>query len=128
MLLKAYSTINDASPENIVDIEVEYSIRKITNRSNYYIIKNCIDKFYIYYSTIQNSVKNGKTEEIYNMLDAEYIKYREITHDNILSKLRGVSSSKVNIIDMYVAEQSENISVYIVYGTLRNKKTNERHK
>ena len=125
MLLKAYSTINDASPENIVDIEVEYSIRKITNRSNYYIIKNCIDKFYIYYSTIQNSVKNGKTEEIYNMLDAEYIKYREITHDNILSKLRGVSSSKVNIIDMYVAEQSENISVYIVYGTLRNKKTNE---
>lgn len=125
MLLKVYSTRNQASPENIVDIEVEYSIKRITNRSNYYIIKNCIDKFYIYYSTIQNYGKNGKTEEIYNMLDEEYIKYKEITQENILSKLRGVSSSKVNIIEMYVSEQSENISVYFVYGTLRNKKTNE---
>ena len=108
-----------------IAVTVNKSLDIITNRNDYYIVKNCIDKFYIYYSTIQSSGENTKCEELYNMLDNEYIKYREISQENILSKIKGVSPSNANIMKMYVSEQSEDISIYFVYGTLRKKKTNE---
>lgn len=103
------------------------TIQKVSIRNDYYTVQSCVNKFYIYYasmfSTSSEQQRALKAQEICNMLDTEYKKDKEITQDNIINKLTEMGSSKININKMYISEQTEQLSIYFVYGTLRNKKT-----
>lgn len=124
--------------EYIEEIKPEEKIAIVDIRNHYYIVQSCINKFYTYNDIISNIKEyyGGEDEEvikeatsenaaiIYNLLDEEYIKSREITKGNLLTKIGKVNGSIVDINNMYVSEKSTNISVYIVNGTLRDKKSN----
>lgn len=124
--------------EGRIDIEIDSKLKKVSIRNNYYITKLCVNKFYTYYTAIyesenenyildeeaKSSIENMKkqnAEVIYNLLDKEYINNKQITKENILTKLQKINTSVVNINHMYVSQKTENISVYVVEGTLREK-------
>lgn len=110
-----------------------------TNKNRFYTVKDCINKYYTYsailfnieeyYGEVDDSVaqqaKGDNAQIIYNMLDEEYINYKNITTSNIETKIEEVENSVIDITKMYSSEQTDNISIYIVEGTLRDKKTNE---
>lgn len=113
-------------------------IHAVTTKNDFYTVKNCVEKFYTYYSLIYDNEimteelnentnnQENDAESIYNMLDKDYINFKQITEDNILTKLPEIKTNVViNINEMYVSEKTNNISIYLVKGVLREKKTGE---
>jgi len=106
----------------IVEPPLGGPIEKVTDRDNYYMVENCVNKFYSYYEAIFEN-KNPEEEDVkktYNLLDKQYIKFKNITEENLSTILLPINESVVNIYNMYVSKQSEDISVYIVKGILRD--------
>ena len=118
-------------------VVIEQTLKQVNIRNNFYAVKNCINKFYTYYSlmydleqdilvfddeTIASMEKQKKQyiEAIYNMLDEEYIKYKNITLENLDTKLNKIEKTKISINNMYVIQKDENISIYFAYGKLTN--------
>ena len=127
-------------PEEDVAININSTIEKVSTRNDFYAVKTCIEKFYLYlaktdesdYSIIDEETEqaleatdNMRKEAIYNMLDNNYIQNTGITKNNVLQHLGEIETSDVIIDDMYVSEQTENVAVYLVYGKLRNQTTRE---
>lgn len=102
--------------------------------NNYYMVKDCINKYYTYVAIISEpeefygelegeelvEVKNGNAEELYNILDEEYVKNKGITETNIVNSIEKVKNSVVDVKSMYVDEKDD-IDIYIAIGTLREK-------
>ncbi len=126
--------------ENAIILESNNKLEEVINRNNYYTVENAINKFYIYYAEL-NQQQNYKiiddetkasiekqekasAENLYKILDKDYIKYKDITTENIRTKLPVINNSIVNITNMYVSEQSLDIYIYIAKGTLREKISN----
>lgn len=114
------------------------SIQYVTVRNEYYAVKTCVQKFYTYYfaifddesdyyeADVDDVYKNQKEkdkEALYNMLDEEYINYKNITKDNISEMVEEVKDSVININQMYVSKQNTNVNVYIVQGRMRENKS-----
>ena len=118
-------------------------LKLVTSRNEYYSVKQCVDKFYMYYgsifddSTNQNSQypeeytevetteedKSESVEKLLKMLDKDYINKYSITENNLVEKIDKVKSSKVDINEMYVSQINTNVSVYVVKGRLMEQKT-----
>jgi len=108
--------------EELIENELDNRLKLMENRNYFYIVKNCVNKLYIY------SMGSDETEEmsvIYDMLDKEYIKYRNITRENISTIIKKIKTSVINITDMYISEQTSNLSIYIIKGNLREKQSGE---
>lgn len=105
-------------------------IEKVTDRNNYYMVENCVNKFYSYYiSVYENKNPEEKDiEKLYNLLDKQYIAYKSISQENLPTVLTSINESVVNVYDMYFSNQNENISVYIVNGNLREVSNKELKK
>lgn len=117
--------------------ELKTDLQEVSIRNNFYIVRECVNKFYTYYTAIlgieedyygadESIIKEAQQQNavaIYNMLDSEYTTQKGITKENIMSKIEKVNRATVNITDMYVSEKTPNMSVYIVKGTLRDNKT-----
>ena len=110
-------------PTEIPKIEIKTEISKVTNVSNYYVVKSCVDKFYTYYA--MSFEDNSYSENLYNILDTEYVKFKNITKDNILKQLPKINNSVIDIENMYVSEQNDDMYIYIVDGALREKTTSQ---
>lgn len=137
--LKDKNDIDNIPDEVYMDspIEVDNTMQRVTIRNNYYIAKACVEMFYTYYSEMfkdpldgylikpeegtidTEALKKESIEKVYSLLDEEYIQYKQITLDNITSKLPEVKDVVINIKDMYVVEKSANLSAYFVYGSLK---------
>lgn len=102
--------------------EEEKVLGEVSSRNNFYSIQSCIEKFYAYYASVFNpeeeDVETCK-ENLYNLLDEEYIAYKNITSNNITEKLEAINSSIVNVNEMYEIQKSNNINIYIAKGRLR---------
>lgn len=127
-------------PTEIPEVEIDSKLKRVSIRNNFYVVKNCINKFYTNYAgiyeletdnyiideeakaSIEDEQKQN-AEIIYNMLDPQYIEFKGITKDNILTKLQKMNTSIINITNMYVSEKTTNIAIYIAQGTLREKQT-----
>jgi len=123
----------------IDEIALEKTLEPVIVRNNFYIVKNCINRFYSYCIAVSDIGENyynankaiiqeaqsQNAEAIYEMLDTEYISSENVTKENILEKLPKIKSSTVNITNMYVSEQTNNISIYIVKGILKENITNK---
>lgn len=126
--------------ENDLQYEIEDKIKRVDTKAEYFAIENCINKYYIYYAGMYNteegnyiideeaaaSMKEEKTENanaLYNILAQEYIEAKQITKSNISTKFKEIQEAVVSIKDMYKSEQTENITIYIVYGNIREKQS-----
>lgn len=126
--------------ENDLQYEIEDKIKRVSTRAEFFAIENCINKYYIYYAGMYNteegnyiideeaeaSMKEEKTENanaLYNLLDKEYIEAKQITKANISTKFKEIQESVISIKDMYTSEQTENITIYITYGNIREKQS-----
>lgn len=110
-------------PIEVPQREIETNLSKVTNVSNYYAVKSCVDKFYTYYS--MSFEDNSYAENLYNILDTEYVTFKNITKDNILKQLPKINNSVIDIENMYVSEQNDDMYIYIVDGALREKITSQ---
>lgn len=114
----------DKPPIAIINKEVVF--REVTDRNNYYIVKNCVNKFYQYYATMFDTKEDADIIKTYSLFNEKYIDYKRITTENILAVLTRKGETVANICDMYVAKQSETMYVYVVKGILREKLTLEK--
>lgn len=120
--------------------EIKTELRNVSERNDYYAVKSCVDKFYIYYNELfENGEFNEEIEDVdvqgynrddyknamCNMLDKEYLLYKGINANNIDNKLEKINIAEVNINDMYVSQRTSNMYVYIVNGRLRDEETDE---
>ena len=110
-------------PIEIPQREIETNLSKVTNVSNYYAVKSCVDKFYTYYA--MSFENNSYSENLYNILDTEYLTFKNITKDNILKQLPKINNSVIDIENMYVSEQQNDMYIYIVDGALRETITSQ---
>lgn len=134
----------DSSNENTTEVrnELEYDfgtdeyreatkmeLQKVQGMTEYYTVLNCINKFYVYYSSIYDSTSEISPEasmsKIYKLLDESYIKEYNVTEESLKNKLNPISIDvEVNVEDMLYATMYENISVYLVSGQIRDRLTN----
>lgn len=123
-------------PTETIPVALESKLQKVKVRNNYYIVKSCITKFFTYYTSIydNSSINTNYIDEdiqkqsataVYNLLDAEYIKENQITEANITTKLKKINESVIDITNMLVSEKNSNLFIYVVEGTLRDKKSGE---
>lgn len=113
--------LKNKEPENVkpVGTSNEVALVEVTDRNNYYMVKNCVNKFYQYYSLLYENIDEENAVKLYNLLDEEYLEFKGITEENIEDILPEIKYCVVNIYNMYVSEPNENISIYIVDGILR---------
>ena len=117
------------TPDTVVSKTIEPTVQKVKDRNNFYVVKNCITRFFTYYTAIYEEDTNEEYIEentqkqnaiaVYNMLDTEYIRENNLTEENILTKLEVLNQLTIDINSMLVSQRSVNLSVYIVEGTLR---------
>ena len=136
--------LNMENGNNLIDIgkeETYYSdqdthfrseLEEVTSKYDFFDTDACIKK---YIATLQkldknmyedksNSVNdtiNIYKEELYNLLDMDYIKQNKLTIQNIDKKLSNYYTSlNFQIKNMYVLDAKEELAIYFVYGNLIN--------
>lgn len=110
---------------DVSNVEINQSVEQVTNRNDYYAVKNIIGK-YAY------AIVDGGTESVYSMINTDYLDKNRITVNNIIEVIDNVIGSdlseeqmndlKLNIwIDkMYCKESAVNIRTFFVYGNFSN--------
>ena len=110
---------------DVSNVEINQSIEQVTNRNDYYAVKNIIGK-YAY------AIVDGGTESVYNMINTDYLNKNGITVNNIIEVIDNVIGSdlseeqmndlKLNILidKMYCKESAVNIRTFFVYGNFSN--------
>ena len=105
--------------------EINDTIEEVTNRNDYYAIKNIIGK-YAY------SVVEGGTTSIYNMMNPQYITENQITQNNVRDVVDRIITSEITdeemdnlqlttVIDkMYYKENAVNLRTFFIYGYFSN--------
>lgn len=126
-----YKIDETGSDEGLYNIDT--TLQYVTVRNDYYAVQTCVKKFYSYYTAIFDNGNDididedvemlNNEEALYNMLDKEYIDYKNITQNNVSEKIDKINDSVVNINQMYVSKKNINVSVYVVQGKLREVKS-----
>ena len=113
--------------------ETDTILSQVTNRVDYYTVKTCIGKYYADYSILFNpeiyyigfSEERVKQEQadnaqaIYDMLDSKYITEKGITIDNLETNLKKIEVITPYITNMYVNHRTNNMDIYVIYGTIK---------
>ena len=110
---------------DVSNVEINQSIEQVTNRNDYYAVKNIIGK-YAY------AIVDGGTESVYNMINTDYLNKNGITVNNIIEVIDNVIGSdlseeqmnelklNISIEKMYCKESAVNIRTFFVYGNFSN--------
>ena len=144
VIITVLLSINNATSNKnkiiyVEEIPLKSNIEKVSNRTQFFAVRMCIEKYYLEYATMflvdntynseidvnKEEIQALSTKIVYDMLDEEYKNAKQITENNIQSKLEKINEVIVDTVNIYVSEKSNNISVYIVEGTLRDKITSE---
>lgn len=113
----------------------ETSLQLLDDRMDFYAVREATNKYYSHYMMIFNpeyyamtydkdeikEFENNNITTLYNMLDQEYVKTEAVNIDNIKSKLNNMKPSTINITKIFVSEKTDNISIYVVQGMLRER-------
>ena len=116
---------------------INQQITEVTDINNYYIVKNYINRYYLYLTKTSNenviTAEPITTEEqesinkqaVYSMLDITYINSTSLTVDNIFNNIEQIDESTVIIDKMYFAPMTTNMSIYLVSGKTIAEATSE---
>lgn len=109
------SLFTNSNPQNQIIKEEQKQPKEIVavqNRNDFFTVANCVNKYITYLTTKEKEI-------LYNYLDEEYKKEKNITIDNVYSHIETFDRYyKFKAKEMYVGELSSTISQYYVYGTL----------
>ena len=129
-----YGSVN--AQADLSDI-INQQITEVTDINNYYIVKNYINRYYLYLTKTSNenviTAEPITTEEqesinkqaVYSMLDITYINSTSLTVDNIFNNIEQIDESTVIIDKMYFAPMTTNMSIYLVSGKTIAEATSE---
>lgn len=130
-----YGSIN--AQVDLSDI-INQQITEVTDINNYYIVKNYINRYYLYLTKTSNEniitaepitaeeQENIDKQAVYSMLDATYINSTNLTVDNIFNNIEQINESTVVIDKMYVAPMTRSMSIYLVSGKITENATSEK--
>lgn len=134
--------VRQEPPANIIEQEVNKTVRKCDITGNYFIIKNIINKYYAYCNKLlttgdkievyrnaisEEAMKKYREEQakkeiniakdyIYNILDTEYLDEFNVSREDLPQKFGMDNQVDILIKNMYMAENSETISTYFIDG------------
>lgn len=113
-------SVNSKTQKQTVEEEPKnHEIVIVKNRNDFFTVANCVNKYITYLTTKEKEI-------LYNYLDEEYKKEKNITMDNIFSYVKTFDDYyKFKAKEMYVSELSSTVSQYYVYGTLRVEATGD---
>jgi len=102
-------------------------LQKIDNITDYYILKNCVEKFMLSYFELyqEGTEKSIAANNLYNLLDESYIKQKNIEVDNVSEKIKEIKESEVRINTIFYMTEYEGMYAYFVNLNLRDIKTSE---
>lgn len=121
--------IENIVPEGDIEEVIDYNaevLKTVTEKIDYYTVKVCINSYitaldgnnsiYMIGNQIEPTLQR---ENIYNMLNQDYIDKNEITKENILSKVKMFNDTYYFVpIQMKVLEK-ENVNRFVTYGIIR---------
>ena len=112
-------------PETPIEQQQEYMASKagklniVTNLNEYYTALNCIRSYFIKCNMVNED--SSVINEIYTLLDNEYINYKNITVDNLISVLPSFDYEYTIFSDKMLSfTENENCTAYFVRGTVNN--------
>ena len=125
------------------EIEINDILEKEKTRSNYYTVKNIVEKYYSSLCNLNKKVEDVlifeydeevehieeetaqeiqiTKDKIYNFFDENYIKDTNLNINSLQEKLGNYNNLYVLIEDMYVREIATNLKTYFVFGTIVEK-------
>lgn len=128
-----YMPISEDEGIDAYEKELDTTVNQVTNRIDYYTVKDCLGKYYSYYSILLNpemyytgvseedlsQAEQDNAQTLYNILDNEYITERGITVDNLETNLKDIGIITPYISNMYVNHRTDNMDIYVVEGKIR---------
>ena len=145
ILIYLLNTINDNNSINIGKEEVYYSdqdihfrseVEKVISKYDFFDTVVCINKYLTSLQKLDKNLYDGESssvndtiniykEELYNLLDTDYIKQNELTIQNIDKKLsKYYTSIDFQTKSMYVLDAEDELAIYFIYGDLINANNN----
>lgn len=107
---------NDSSNITNIEVKEEKNLEEVKSATAFFTVQSCANKYITY-------ISQEKSEEVYKILDKEYINNNKISQDNVLDilnkdkKINGVVTLEVD--KMYVEEIDENHNKYYMHGRLK---------
>ena len=116
---------NEENKENLILEQKLYGLESITD---YYTVRSCIIKYYIYYQSLYDDnseiSKDERINNLYSLLDKSYIEKYGITLENIENKF----NTKINETEVFIDDvlylKENNIYTFFVKGNVRDLKIN----
>ena len=126
-------TISEDEGIGAYEKELDTTVNQVTNRIDYYTVKDCIGKYYSYYSILLNpemyytgvseedlnQAQTDNAQAIYDMLDSQYITEKGITVDNLATNLKEIEVITPYVTNMYVNHRTDNMDIYVVEGKIK---------
>lgn len=119
------------------DIHFRNELEKVTSKYDFFDTQACINKYLISLQKLDkksydeeenviNQTLDIYKEELYNLLDIQYIKQYKLDINNIDKRLSNYYTSlNFQIERMYVLDEEEELAIYFVYGNLVDTNNNK---
>lgn len=108
--------IEKATEEHISKYYEETVLEEVTNRTTFYKLKSCTEK---YFTTVVELWKNDSkeaTKNLLNLLAKDYIEENKLTTNNIKKNFTYFEQEKVIISEAYQYNIKNGISMYLIKG------------
>ncbi|MCI9246447.1 MAG: hypothetical protein HFJ30_04910 [Clostridia bacterium] len=109
--------------ENPSEPEKLNQLKAVLARSEFLAVENCVKTFYQNYTSFNQL--GEQPEQVYNLLDSEYIQEFGITKEGLKGKFGNAQSIEIDITKMYGMLVANNQNIYFVYGYLRDKTSSQ---
>lgn len=91
-------------------------VSDVANINEAYNVKVCFNKFYLYYKENKKN-DNAYMDMLYELIDSDYLKYYNISKEELKDNLKEITSDEVQIDKIYKIQQKNNLSLYMVEAT-----------
>lgn len=120
-ILKKENVKNSENLNEIVPVKTKkVPVEKVKTYEEYVIVKNIINRYLVY-----NSLENA--EALYNMLDKDYIKSKNITKYNLMDKIKNINKTEFIINEINYQELNEFSTKYIVKCSIYSNTENDNN-
>lgn len=114
--IKNKKAVQEEANLNVITYIEKYSTEKVKNSIDFYTVKNICNAY------VQNLMYKS-SEDLYNVLNPEYIKEFSITKENVISKMpqydyenNDYLTLEVVVKDMYSVKNENSIYTFFIYG------------
>lgn len=111
---------NENNEDISYDLQVDEDVYDVENVNIFFTVEDCINDYF-------NEIYEKNIKYVYNVLDSEYTKDKNITEENIKEKiLTSNERYEFTASEIKVKEYSLDISIYLAKGKLKNIEKNSQ--